>query len=676
MYLMIVESPGKLAKLREIMSKVRPGETWQIEPSIGHIRDLPSTGNNEGEITTGIKQNLMPVYELTERGGEVVQKLEKAVARASVVFLATDPDREGESIAWHLKEALAIKNPVRISFNEVTEGKVREALDNQGVINMRLVSAQECRRVLDRLVGYLVSPELRRQTGQNLPAGRVQSVAVWLVVARERAIRAFTAVNHFSAELFFAGAKTGEAWSAEWETYPEFVTDENPYFMDRTYAEAVSAVRNATVVSFAQTEKLRNPPPPFTTSTLQQAASNSLEWGPEVTMKIAQQLFDQGHISYHRTDNPNVSEESMPDIRATANALGLEVVAKRREFQAKDGAQAGHPGITPTHWEVNSAGETDEQRALYSLIRNRALASQLMPARYDARTVVIQANDPVGGKRVQYKAKGRTLLSPGWLRLLTGDATEDSDDREDDGNPLPVMAPGQTLCAVDGAVIEMKTRAPKRYTKASLIKTLEAERIGRPSTYAAIISNITGRDLICEDSSRFLKPLPSGELCIERLEGNFSFLDVGYTCRVEADLDGIAEGRAQYKGVIQDLYGTLSAELAAQQAAVPRFVKVEPVYDCPSCQRPMRKLKGEHGAFWSCTGYPDHCKETLPDDKGRPGAKKTIALSEHACGKCQKPLIRRHKKGKTGYDFWGCSGFKEGCDAKYPNIKGKNTPKM
>lgn len=677
MNLMIIESPGKVKKLREIMSKIRPGEAWRIEPSVGHIRDLPASGENEGEITTGIKENLIPVYELTERGRKVVADLKKACAQASTIYLATDPDREGESIAWHLKEALGLKSPVRISFNEITEGRVKEALANQGVINMKKVAAQEARRVEDRLVGYLVSSELRRQTGENISAGRVQSVAVLLVVLRERAIKAFKVTLHYGAELIFAGAKTGEEWTAEWMTAEGFVTDDDPYFMDRRYAELVAAVRNAVVLSCEEKDKNRNPPAPFTTSTLQQAGSNALKWSTTTTMKVAQALYEQGHISYHRTDNPNVSEESMPDIRAVAQALGLEVVDKRRTFKAKDGAQEGHPGITPTHWEVEVAGETPEQQALYKLIRIRALASQLMPARYKVRTAILQAAEPVEGKVVKFGAAGQALMEPGWLKLQAEDATEDEDEKDNvPNNPIPNLQPGQAIQAGRGKLLEKKTKAPKRYTEASLVKALESEGIGRPATYAAIMGNIMSRELIGEEK-RFLKPLPKGEKAIERMEGKFTFLDVGFTRSMEEDLDGISEGRAQYRGVVQKLYDTLKVELEQQQAQVPTFKKVEPVYNCPSCQRPMRRVgKGSNGAFWSCTGYPDDCKETLPDDGGKPGKKKVVALSEHPCGICGKPLIRRQKAGKNGYDFWGCSGFRDGCTGKYNNTKGKNIPDM
>lgn len=675
MNLMIIESPGKLKKLREIMTKIRPDEDWQIEPSVGHVRDLPASGDKEDEITTGVKKNFMPVYELTERGAAVVAKLRKAAAQATSVYLATDPDREGESIAWHLKEAIGLKSHIRISFNEITETRVKEALANQGLIDMKMVGAQECRRVLDRLVGYLVSTELRRQTGENISAGRVQSVAVLLVVLRERAIQAFRVTLHYGAELIFSGAKPDEQWRAEWMTAEGFVTDDDPYFMDSRFAELVAAVRDTVVLSVDEEDKNRNPPAPFTTSTLQQAGSNSLGWSTTKTMKVAQELYEQGLISYHRSDNPNVSDESMPAIKAVAQSLGLGVVDKRRTFKAKDGAQEGHPGITPTYWDKPEAGETSDQQTLYKLIRIRAIASQLLPARYKVRTAILRAAQPIEGKTIKFGAAGRTLVDPGWLKLLSGDVTDD-DEKEEAANPIPKLEPGQAVRAVDGVLLSKKTKAPKRYTEASLVKALESEGIGRPATYAAIMNNIQVRELIGE-SKRFLMPLPKGEKAIEVMENKFSFLDVNFTRAMEDDLDAISQGKAQYRAVIQNLYGTLAGELESQQSGVPTFVKVEPVYNCPECQKPLRRIaKSANGAFWSCTGYPDTCQVSLPDANGKPGKKKEVKLSEFPCGKCERPLIRRQKAGKNGYDFWGCSGFSQGCKTNYPNIKGKNRPDM
>lgn len=668
MKLMIIESPGKIKKLREIMANIEPNENWAIHASIGHVRDLPASGQGEDEITTGVKRDFRPVYRLTERGAEVVAKLKKAASQASQVYLATDPDREGESISWHLKEALGLKDYVRISFNEISENKVREALGNPGNIDFKLVGAQECRRVLDRLVGYRVSSELKRQTGETLSAGRVQSPAVYLVVLREREIKNFKPTTHYSAKLIFAGAKPGESWAAEWLTDAGFVTEDAPYFMDKQFAELVASVRDVVVTSFEEKERLRNPPAPFTTSTLQQAASNALKMNPDTAMKTAQALYEQGHISYHRTDNPNISDDSMPELTAAAEALGLAVAPKRRTFKAKDGAQEGHPAITPTDWSCEAAGETPEQQALYRLIRIRAIASQLLPARYMVRTAYLDGCEQVGGKAVTFGATGRVLLDAGWLKLLAGDATEE-DEEEDAANPIPELQAGQQLKAGNGELVERTTKAPKRYTEASLVRALEAEGVGRPATFASIMNNIISRNYVALEK-RFLKPQPLGELVISRLENNFSFVDIGFTKDLEDQLDLIAQGKTQYREVVAKLNASLDAELGAQ-SSIPTATKDVEVYPCTECGKPMRRVaKGAHGAFWGCTGHPE-CKHTLPDAKGKPGKKKEIKLSEFNCQQCGKALIHRYKKGKSGYDFWGCSGFRDGCKATYPNKENK-----
>lgn len=594
MKLMIIESPGKIKKLSAIL-----GTDWKIAASVGHIRDLP---RNEMGVEA---PEFAPHYELTERGAEVVTKLKGLVRDASEVYLATDPDREGEAISWHLQECLKIKNPLRVTFNEITANAVNAALREPRQIDAKRVWAQEARRVLDRLVGYMVSPALSRSAGEKLSAGRVQSPAVRLVVDRERAIRAFTVTNHFGALLNFAGN-----WSAEWLTKPGYVSEESPYFMDRAFASAVAGVRSVVVKSFAETEAKRSPPAPFTTSTLQQAASVVLNLDPKAAMECAQKLYEQGHISYHRTDNPNVSPDAMPEIRAIAASLGIEAVSAQRMFKAPEGAQVGHPAITPTHWEVEAAGETSEQQALYKLIRCRAIACQLADARYAVRTVRLDAS--ANGKPVEFEGRGRTLSFAGWLKLTAGDQTDEEGDGEEAANPIPQCQPGQRLEAVGGKLLEKKTKAPGRYTQAGLVKKLESEGIGRPATYAAIMDNIVTRAYV-KTEKKFLVPTKTGELIVDALVGKFGFLDLGYTKAVETGLDRIAKGELAYQTVISSVHAQLTRELGSLPAAAPGVQ-----HECPDCAKPLRKINGKKGAFWGCTGYPE-CSTTLPDDGGKPG---------------------------------------------------------
>lgn len=665
MNLLIIESPGKRKKLLEILATLQPGVTWKVEASVGHIRDLPATGQEPGHLVTGIKADFKPVYELSERGAEIVKKLKAIAKDADNVYLATDPDREGESISWHLQQALGLKSYIRVTFNEISQNAVKAALAAPRLIDGPMVAAQEARRVLDRLVGYMVSPELSRQTGEKLSAGRVQSPAVRLVVERERKIKAFVKTTHFGARLIFAEAKMGE-WRADWRLKPDFISDENPYFLDKQFASLVSEVKQVVVETFSEGETPRKPPAPFTTSTLQQAASNALRFDPKKAMELAQKLFEQGHISYHRTDNPNVSDESMTEIRAVAELLGLDMVSGRREFKAKDGAQAGHPAITPTHWEVEEAGETQEERAVYRMIRVRAIASQLADARYAVRSTTLRAVSDIEGRAIAFTASGRTLLYPGWLKLLAEDDTEDDDSKDKEpANPVPLLEVGQTLDVSKSQLLEKITKPSPRFTLATLVKALETEGIGRPATYASILDNIMYRDYIREEK-RYLSPTPTGEKVIDSLVSRFDFIELGYTCDLENDLDQIAQGKVSYTAVIQKLYLTLKNEVDAQRS-VPTFRKPEVTFDCPDCSKELRRIaKSANGPFWACTA----CPTKLPDAGGKPGKKTVTVLSEYACKTCESKLVHRTKPGKGGYDFWGCSNFSGGCKTSYKNLNG------
>ena len=646
MKLLIIESPGKKKKLAAIL-----GKEWNIAASVGHIRDLPV--KDMGVYGPDFE----PHYVLTKRGGEVVENLKKLVNAADEVYLGTDPDREGESISWHLKECLKLKNPIRITFNEITKNAVEKALKSPRKIDTKLVMAQEARRVLDRIVGYGVSSHISSQKGLTLSAGRVQSPAIWLVVDRERAIKAFKVTKHFGAMLYFSD--NGEEWSAEWLTKPDFVTDESPYFMDKIFSEKVSEIKKVEVLSFKETEAKRSPPPPFTTSTMQQAASVALGLDPKAAMDAAQKLYEQGHITYHRTDNPNVSDDALDDIRAVALKLGLEMAEKMRKFKAPEGAQVGHPAITPTHWEVEEAGESDIQKKLYGLIRLRAIACQLADARYAVRTVRLKSADQIpmisnDGKEVEFEGKGRKLIFGGWLQLIDSDQTEEKE--EDFLNPIPICQPEEIIAVSQGKMLEKKTKPPSRYTQATLIKKLESEGIGRPATYAAIMENITGRKYV-ENKKKNLVPTSTGELVIDALENKFSFLELKFTRNVEEDFDRIAKGEMQYKEVV----GKMNEVLEKEMSVLPISK-----HSCHICKSPLRRINGKNGPFWACIKFPD-CKFTLPDSNGEPGQKKEAALSEYKCPNCQKSLVHRVKKGAGGYDFWGCSGFKEGCKTSFKN---------
>ena len=580
MKLMIIESPGKIDKLTAIL-----GDGWKIAASVGHIRALPLNEIGVEAPDFAPRYELIPAQPIPGQPGkfypsakERIARLQQLVNGADTVYLATDPDREGEAIAWHLKECLGLSNSKRVTFGEITATAVNAGLKAPRDIDANLVAAQAARQVLDRLVGYLVSPVLIQLTGQKLSAGRVQSPAVFLVVERERQIKAFRPTNHFGAMLYF-GATENE-WSAEWLTKPNFATEDSPYFMDKAFATAVTEVKAVTVKNFDEREARRSPPPPFNTSLMLQAASVALGLDPKVAMQTAQKLNEQGHITYHRTDNPNVSDESLKDIYAEAAKLGLDVVEKPRKFPCPEGAQIGHPAITPTHWNIEVAGETSDQRALYKLIRLRAIACQLADARYKVRTARLEATQLVQGKAVEFEGKGRTLIYSGWLKLIASDQTEEGGEKEAT-NPIPVVKPGQILDVAHGELLAKKTKAPGRYTLASLVKQLESEGIGRPSTYAATYGLIVSRGYV--KAKKFLEPTPSGELIVDSLVDKFKFMDLGFTRDVEKDLDLIAQGKAGFKDVIQKVYGQLQGELAKLEipgASAPTAVKTK----CPKCK--------------------------------------------------------------------------------------------
>lgn len=662
MKLMIVESPGKVEKLSEYL-----GPDWKVAPSVGHIADLPK--NDMGVKAPHFK----PAYVVTERGSTVVERLKRLAAQADAVYLATDPDREGEAIAAHLEQYLGLVDPIRVTFSKITEPAVKAALAAPRKIDTKLVAAQEARRVLDRLVGYMVSPVLSLYRGMTLSAGRVQSLAVRLVVDRDRERERFKPTKHFGASLTFAGAKTpdreGKPWEAEWLTIPDFATEDSPYFMDREFAQQVADVRTVEVESFVEAVQRRAPPPPFITITMQQAASVALDLDPNAAMEAAQHLYDKGHISYHRTDNPNVAAESLGAIFAVATALGLEMADEPRTFKAAKAAQEGHPAITPTHWEVAAAGDTPQERALYKLIRIRAIACQLADAQYATRTAVLKAQHPPGGKALTFTAKGRTLVDPGWRKLMDSDETQDGEDEGNEpeaNNPVPNLTIGQVLGVYCGEVVEKTTKSPARYTQASLIGKLESEGVGRPATYAAIMENIMGRNYV-ETTGKFLRSTAKGALVVDFLAEQFSFMEVAFTRIAEEDLDRIAKGEADYRTVITAVHNTLEHELAELQSTV------KAKYPCEECGKPLARLSGPNGYFWACSGHPD-CKVTLPDKGGEPGEKRTVQLSDFKCPQCGSALIHHVKPGLKGYNVWGCSGFKNGCKARYPDAQG--APKL
>lgn len=646
MKLLIVESPGKVKKIQEIL-----GSEWRVKASVGHVRDLP-----QKEIGVNAP-DFKPCYEPTERGAGVLEGLGILAKKADQIFLATDPDREGEAIAWHLADALSLKAAQRVTFGAITEKDVREGVAAPRKLDMDLVAAQEGRRVLDRFCGYLVSGPLSTAANAKLSAGRVQSPAVRLVVEREREIRAFKSVTHYGVELLFEAVENiADGWKASWLTKRGWLEDGQEYFLEKDVADKVAKVRKLDIVDCEETESRTAPPAPFTTSTLQQAASNALKFKPKRTMELAQLLYQEGHITYMRTDSPNLSATALEEIRAYCETQGWPLADKPRVWKSKDGAQEAHEAIRPTHIEIEDAGDTDDEKALYRLIRNRVLACQLAEAVYAVRVVHLSAD--VDGKEAIFEARGRTLLEKGW-RVVTNDDQAALDEAgAEPENAIPALVAGQKAVALDGKLTTKKTKAPSRYKEAALVRELEKRGIGRPATYAAILDNISSRGYVTEEKE-YLVPTPTGEQIVDLLTDKFSFVDFTYTREMEQELDEIACGRKKYLELVTKAHDHIQAELAA--------FRQSNITPCPECGADLRHIVSKEKGydFFGCRG----CEATFPNVDGKPGPKVEKKAkpepTKFKCKKCKKPLYRRQgSKDGRAYDFYGCSGF-PACKERY-----------
>ncbi len=648
MNLLILESPGKVKKVQSIL-----GSDWKVAASVGHVRDLP-------ERDLGIAlPDFTPTYIPTERGKDVLRRLAALVKDASAVYLATDPDREGEAIAWHVAEALRLKNPKRVTYSEITASAIQAALKAPRALDMALVKAQEARRVLDRFCGYLVSEPLSRAAGTRLSAGRVQSPAVRLVVERERTISNFVSVTHYGAELNLEGG-----WQATWITKP-WLPDGQEYLLDKVLAEKAAALRAFVVLDCKESESRTAPPAPFTTSSLQQAASNALKFTPKQTMQLAQKIYEGGHCTYMRTDSPNLSAEAVSEIRAFCQSQGWPLVDKPRTWKSKEGAQEAHEAIRPTHIEVEEAGETADEQALYRLIRLRTLASQLADAVYDVRTVRMGGN--LDGTVAEFEGRGRVLREPGWKSLTATDAATQDREGEEEGevadNPVPQVEIGDDLVVTGGKVLTKKTKPPTRFSEASLVRELENRGIGRPATFAAIVDTIMQREYV-RVKKRFLVPTPVGEQVVDLLTGAFSFLDYEFTRGMEDNLDAIAGGKAAYREVMNKAHAQLVSEVTTFTSKYPGQERNAPEateFVCDACGKPLVHMKGQRrdGSgeydFFSCSDRA--CNVSYPNVDGKPGeGRKKPEATKFKCT-CGKALVRRESaKGP----FFGCSGY-PGC---------------
>lgn len=649
--LIIVESPKKA---KTINGFIGPGYT--AVASRGHIRDLPVDAMG---IVPGSYELQ---YEVPVSNREHVDRLRAAVRGASRVLLATDPDREGEAIAWHLAEELKLQPGTyqRITYNAVEKSELEKAIASPRAIDHRLVKAQEGRRALDRLCGYRVSGPLSELISSRASAGRVQSPAIAILVKREREIQAFTPTVHFGIELGFEGG-----WSAEWDTSTHLAAG-SEYIQDKDLALKIAAVQSLVVEDFTDSQTRKGPPAPFTTSTMQQAASNKLKMKVKATMDAAQSMVDRGYITYHRTDSPNVVDVTYERMVAFYAAAGIPMVADRRVWKAKESAQEAHDPCVPTDFNVREAGDNPEERALYRLIWQRAVASQMPDAVYATRRAVLVGS--VDGQLVRFVARGSTLTEAGWRAVYE---EQDDDEKERDNNPVPLLAVDATVPVAAPKVLQRKTKAPKRFKEADLVRELEDQGIGRPSTYAAIITTITERGYSAEDPKGFLHPTPLAFSIYDALVNRFSFIELDYTRRMEADLDRIARGETDYLTVVANADSHLSRELQAIEDAAP-------VHPCPSCGARLRRRMSKASAgqpsrpFWACSGYPG-CTCTMPDVNGAPVARQQAVVlpgdgNVYPCPKCANPLQLR--ASAAGAQFFACTAYPK-CKHSEPNAGGK-----
>ncbi|MGH7727262.1 MAG: type I DNA topoisomerase [Vulcanimicrobiaceae bacterium] len=657
--LIIVESPTKARTIKKFLPP-----RYVVKASVGHVRDLPKS-----TLGVDVEHDFAPKYLTIKGKGEVIKELRGALRGASEVYLATDPDREGEAIAWHLKELLKLDDPKRIELHEITREAALRALREAHPIDMDRVNAQQARRILDRLVGYKISPLLWAKVRGGLSAGRVQSVAVKLIVDREREIAAFVPKEYWTivAQLrkgdLPAGA--GEAgFSAELaEIDGEKAEIGNGGRADQIVADLQDA--RYAVAGVRRREVRRNPAAPFTTSTLQQEASRKLRVRVRRTMQLAQALYEgvdlgpegtQGLITYMRTDSTRVSEEARAAARAFVVATFGPSFAGDRQYKVRAGAQDAHEAIRPTSVERTPQSlakvlKRDELR-LYTLIWERFVASQMAPALYDQTTVEIDAAPLRGSTRYRLRATGSVLKFAGYTAVYEeGKDDEAADPAAKRGRaPLPPLEEREPLDLEKLVPAQHFTEPPPRFSEASLVRALEENGIGRPSTYSAIVETIQARGYVEQVERRF-RPSAIGTAVNDLLAEHFpEIMNLAYTAGMERELDAVEERKEDWVALLRRFYGPFSLELVEAEKKLPKIeLRDEPTGEiCENCGRPMVIKTGRFGRFISCTGYPE-CKTT------KPILKETGALCPKDGGKI---VERRTKRGRT---FYGCANY-PACD--------------
>ena len=643
--LIIVESPAKANTIKKFL-----GGKTKVVASMGHIRDLPKS-----KLGVNIENNFEPEYINIRGKGDLIKSLKKEAKSAKKVYLATDPDREGEAIAWHLAHILDIPedSKSRVTFNEITKTAVQKAMKEPRKIDINLVNAQQARRVLDRIVGYKISPVLWKKVRKGLSAGRVQSVAVKLIVDRENEIENFTPEEYWNIIASLKDIKTKKTFEAK------LVSKNNKKLEIHNQAEVDDILNNIKNAKFIvkdvkKGERKRNPAPPFTTSTMQQEASRKLNFSLKKTMSVAQTLYEGvkipekgtvGLITYMRTDSTRISEEARKVAKEVIeNAYGSEYY-ENRYYKTKADAQDAHEAIRPTYIDIKPEeikdSLTNDQYKLYRLIYNRFLASQMKSAIFDTLSVTIDANE------YNFKANGQTIKFKGFMTLYV----EGTDEKEDEIGQIPLVEVNEELEKVKIDSKQSFTEPPPRYTEASLVKALEEKDIGRPSTYSPIITTILTRRYV-EKESKQLVPTELGKVVNKLLTDNFSdIINVKFTAQIENEFDEIAEGKENWKKMISEFYGPFEKEIEKVEKELEHVKLEEEVSDvpCEKCGRMMVIKYGRYGKFLACPGYPE-CKNVKP----------YVETIEEPCPKCGgKVQIRKTKNRRT---FYICENNPEKCD--------------
>ena len=648
--LVIVESPSKAKTIGKFL-----GSKYKVVASVGHIRDLPKS-----KLGINIEKNFEPEYISIRGKGDVIKAMKKEAKDAGKIYLATDPDREGEAISWHIAYLLGIdeKEPCRIVFNEITKSAIQNAVKQPRSIDKKLVDAQQARRVLDRLVGYKISPLLWRKIRRGLSAGRVQSAALKIICDREKLILAFVPKEYWN----ITAVLKNEGKEKQKQFYAK-LTEFKGKKLTVSNKEEADHIRSAldpkgfAVRKVEEKERIRKPNPPFTTSSLQQEASNKLGFYTKKTMLIAQQLYEgieiKGHgtiglVTYIRTDSVRISAEAQQAVTEYINNsfspeyLGNNIYSNKKK-DVQDAHEAIRPSIVSLHPDEIKESLTRDQYNLYRLIWSRFVASRMAPAVYDSVSAEISNGDYL------FKASGSKLKFDGYLKVYNNSSEEDEE------KMLPHIQEGDTPNLVELLSEQNFTQPPSRYSEASLVKDLEEKDIGRPSTYAPIIATLIERKYVTREK-KMLKPTDLGFIVTELMETYFKeIVDAGFTADLEDKLDDIEVKNIEWKTIVGDFYEILEQELKVADDAIEKATIEDELTDelCEVCGKQMAIKHGRFGEFLACSGYPE-CKNTKP----------IVSKIDVKCPDCGKDIVAR--KSKKGRVFYGCSGYPE-CSKLYWN---------